>query len=275
MCLKRKTKIEEIITFVKESEVEVEEKLRQQEERRKEEEERLRVEEEERLRKEEEERLRKEEEERLRVEEEERLRKEEEERLRKEEEERLRKEEEERLRVEEEERLRVEEEERLRKEEEDRLRAEEEEKLRVEEEEKLRKEEEERKKKEEIYKQIGEIFAGPLQDFASNKMVSEVLIVDLTGIVIRSSAAQSGDNLGSIVADSISLLKSWKSMDYWVIEYQQGLIFIKMIARDLILVVNGGAGSNLGALKIIIDKNEKELVKALRTSEFASLLDVN
>ncbi len=106
-------------------------------------------------------------------------------------------------------------------------------------------------------------------------MVSEVFIVDLTGIVIRTSATQSSDNLGSIVAESIFLLKSRKSMDYWVTEYQQGLIFIKMIARDLILVVNGGAGSNLGALKIIIDKNEKELVKALLTSEFASLLDGN
>ena len=137
------------------------------------------------------------------------------------------------------------------------------------------KEEEERKKKQESYKQLGEIFANTIQDFASNKMVSEVVLVDLTGIVVRSSTAQSGDNLGTIVAESVSLLKSWKSMDYWVSEYQQGLIFIKMIARDLILVVNGGTGSNLGALKIIIDKNEKELIKALRTSEFASLLDGN
>ncbi|MEQ8188331.1 MAG: hypothetical protein ABRQ39_10225 [Candidatus Eremiobacterota bacterium] len=283
MCLKRKTSIEEIITFVKESELEVEEKLRQQEERRKEEEERLRKEEEERLKAEEEERLRKEEEERLKAEEEERLRKEEEEklkaeeeeRLKAEEEERLRKEEEERLKAEEEERLKAEEEERLRKEEEEKLKAEEEERLRKEEEEKLKAKEEERKKKEEIYKKLGEIFAASLQDFASNKMVSEVVIVDLTGIVVKSSSTQSGDSLGTIVAESISLLKSWKSMDYWVTEYQQGLIFIKMIARDLILVVNGATGSNLGALKIIIDKNEKELIKALRTSEFASFLDGN
>jgi len=243
MCIKRKTNIEEIISFVKQSELETEERLRQQEEKRKEEEERLRVEEEERLRVEEEERLRVEEEERLRVEEEERLRIEEEEKLRIEEEEKLRIEEEERLRIEEEERLRV--------------------------------KEEERKKKQESYKKLGEIFGNTIQDFASNKMVSEVVIVDLSGIVVRASTAQSGDNLGNIVAESVSLLKSWKSMDYWVSEYQQGLIFIKMITRNLILVVNGGIGSNLGALKIIIDKNEKELIKALRTSEFASLLDGN
>jgi len=62
-------------------------------------------------------------------------------------------------------------------------------------------------------------------------------------------------------------------MDYWVIEYQQGLIFVKMIAKDLILVVIGGIGSNFGALRFVIDRNEKDLIGTIRSSEFASLLD--
>jgi len=285
MCLKRKSDIEEIISFVKQTEEQELEKIRQEEEERlrKEEEERLRQEEEERLRKEEEERLRKEEEERLRKEEEERLRKEEEERLRKEEEERLRQEEEERLRKEEEERLRQEEEERLRKEEEERLKKEEEERLRQEEEERLRKEEERLRKEEEkrlnedTLQKLGELFVPNLQDFASNKMVAEVLLVNIDGLIVKRSTPHSfeSDKFGYLVSDGVSMVKTWKSMEFWVSEYLQGLIFIKMIAKDLLLIVNGGSGSNFGALKIVIDRNEKELIKTLRESEFSYLLADN
>ena len=237
MCLKRKSDIEEIISFVKQTEEQELEKIRQEEE----------------------ERLRKEEEERLRQEEEERLRKEEEERLRKEEEERLRKEEEERLRKEEEERLRQEEEERLRKEEE-----------------RLRKEEEKRLNEDTLQK-LGELFVPNLQDFASNKMVAEVLLVNIDGLIVKRSTPHSfeSDKFGYLVSDGVSMVKTWKSMEFWVSEYLQGLIFIKMIAKDLLLIVNGGSGSNFGALKIVIDRNEKELIKTLRESEFSYLLADN
>ncbi len=221
MCLKRKSDIEEIISFVKQTEEQELEKIRQEEE----------------------ERLRKEEEERLRQEEEERLRKEEEERLRKEEEERLRKEEEERLRKEEE---------RLRKEEEKRL-------------------------NEDTLQKLGELFVPNLQDFASNKMVAEVLLVNIDGLIVKRSTPHSfeSDKFGYLVSDGVSMVKTWKSMEFWVSEYLQGLIFIKMIAKDLLLIVNGGSGSNFGALKIVIDRNEKELIKTLRESEFSYLLADN
>ena len=200
------------------------------------------------------------------------------ERLR-EEEERERIEEEERIRVEEEERLRIEEEERIRVEEEERLRVEEEERLRVEEEERLRVVEEEREKEEkqalaeQRKAKLSSVFGDKLDKFASHKMVSEVLIADLSGLIVKSSDNFNAPHIGSIIAEGLAFVKSWNKMDYWVIEYQQGLIFVKMIAKDLILVVIGGIGSNFGALRFVIDRNEKDLIGTIRSSEFASLLD--
>ena len=199
---------------------------------------------------------------------------EEEEKRRLEEEERRRLEEEERRILEEEEKRRLEEEEKRRLEEEERRRLEEEERRRLEEEERRRlEEEEERKLEEERLGKLGEIFGSKLDDFASHKMVSEVLLVHSTGSVVKCSQSFANENFADIVAEGVSFVKSWHPMDYWVIEYQQGLIFVKLIAKDLILVVIGGIGSNFGALRFVIDRNEKNLIGTLRNSEFSSLLD--
>jgi len=206
--------------------------------------------------------------------EEEKLR-EEQERIIKAEEEERRREEEDRRRKEEEERRRREEEDRRRREEEEERRREEEEERRREEEDRRRKEEEERRvREEEKMSVLGEIFGSKLDEFASHKMVSEVLLVQAeTGNIVKSSQTFSSENFADIVAKGVSFVRTWQKMDYWVIEYQQGLIFVKLIARNLILVVIGGIGSNFGALRFVIDRNEKNLIGTLRNSEFSSLLD--
>jgi len=206
--------------------------------------------------------------------EEEKLREEQERIIKAEEEERMREEEEIRRRQEEEEKMREEEERRRRQEEEERRR-EEEDRRRKEEEDRRRREEEDRRvREEEKMSVLGEIFGSKLDEFASHKMVSEVLLVQAeTGNIVKSSQTFSSQTFADIVAKGVSFVRTWQKMDYWVIEYQQGLIFVKLIARNLILVVIGGMGSNFGALRFVIDRNEKSLIGTLRNSEFSSLLD--
>jgi len=181
--------------------------------------------------------------------------------------------EEEKLREEQERIIKAEEEERMREEEE--IRREEEDRRRKEEEDRRRREEEDRRvREEEKMSVLGEIFGSKLDEFASHKMVSEVLLVQAeTGNIVKSSQTFSSQTFADIVAKGVSFVRTWQKMDYWVIEYQQGLIFVKLIARNLILVVIGGMGSNFGALRFVIDRNEKSLIGTLRNSEFSSLLD--
>jgi|GEM_PF-6428007 len=151
--------------------------------------------------------------------------------------------------------------------------------LQLEEIERKRAEEEARRKAyQDKLQELSSVFEETLNQFAEHKMIACVLLVDLCYGLLVKKAGESrapGEKVAQMIAVAVNKIKDWgdsRKLDYWVIEYKDGLLFLEIIAENLSLVVIGDKGSNLGAMRIVIDKYKLELLEKLRHSKFTEIL---
>ena len=176
---------------------------------------------------------------------------------------------EEKRRFEEEEAARLAEEQRIREEKE---RAEEEERRRIEEE--RRRIEEEQNRENEIiqrYAELSKHLEPELVSFAKNKGVIGVALIDRSGRKIASviNESMAEDKFADFANRAISIITDHRasskgnSLLYWVLEFENGLIAIRLVDSERALLMGAGVGATFGILRYAMEKTKENIIQVL------------
>jgi tetratricopeptide (TPR) repeat protein len=106
-----------------------------------------------------------------------------------------------------------------------------------------------------------------LEGFLNTKGVVGVCLADSSGAVVSQIFKEEATALKAPAAmekfaGAADVLKG-EHFNYWVLEYEHGLLMFKFLSERHLLLIIGVAGTNFGALRYIIEKSQELLVKVL------------
>ena len=138
------------------------------------------------------------------------------------------------------------------------------------EEEELRRIEEEKNKENEILRKYSELrpkVESELLSFSKNKGVLGMILTDRQNRKIASVLNENIDDekLAAFANSAIDIISRYRDDDgvasllYWVLEFGRGLVAVRMVGSERILLTVAGSGANFGVLRYAIEKTKENI----------------